>query len=578
MSLDREAPALRNRTLTVVAQDPGVRYRRRIVTALLRLPYEELVPGPVGHRVQVVDYDASTGTLYEPARLPEGETRAPADERILGDPAFHAQNVYGLVMSALGRFELALGRRVSWGFDAHQLKVVPHAFEAANAFYSPDSESLLFGYFRRGQELVFTCLSHDIVVHETAHALLDGLRERFMAPSSPDQAAFHEGYADIVALLSVFSMLEVLNRLIDGTADRGVGTLSGRKGLIHQDAVAPERLRESVLLGLAEQMQAELPGGRVNALRRSVELKPDPGLLDLPEFTEPHRRGEVLVAAVMRAFLDVWTRRLRALGTIEDAYLDRRRVAEEGADVADQLLTMVIRALDYTPPIHLSFGEFLSAMLTADIEVREDDSRYQLRRTLRRWCSRYGIAPAVSATSDGHWRRSDLQLAREGVRFGSLQTDPTEMFRLLWANHRQLRLNPTAFTRVTSVRPCLRIGPEDGLPVRETVAECIQYLALPPSELPNYGLNAPEGMDEETKVPLQGGSTLILDEYGMLKYEIFNRLPTPDDPGSLEAAQRRLDYLWAQGHFEKGASFAARLSSLHLRRALDVDQIRGEVW
>jgi hypothetical protein len=591
MSLDTGAPdpipnavaggptsAVRNRSLTVVAQDPGVRHRRRIVTAQLRLPYEELVPGPIGHRVQVVDYDASTGTLYEPARLPAGETKALSDERILGDPGFHAQNVYALVMRTLGRFELALGRRVSWGFDAHQLKVVPHAFEAANAFYSPEGESLLFGYFRRGQELVFTCLSHDIVVHETGHALLDGLRERFMAPSSPDQAAFHEGYADIVALLSVFSMLEVLSRLIDRTADRADGAPAGRNGLIHQDAVAPERLRDSVLLGLAEQMQPELPGGRVNALRRSVELPPDPGLLKRPEFIEPHRRGEVLVAAVMRAFLDVWTRRLRSLGTIEGAYLDRQRVAEEGADVADQLLTMAIRALDYTPPIHLSFGEFLSALLTADIEVREDDARYQLRTTLRRWCSRYGIAPAAGTTSEGLWRRSNLQLAREGVRFGSLQTDPTEMFRLLWANHRRLKLNPTAFTRVTSVRPCLRIGPEDGLPVRETVAECIQYLAVPPSELPSHGLKAPEGMDEETRVVLEGGSTLILDEYGMLKYEIFNRLPTLDDPIALGAAQRRLDYLWAQGYFEQGSSFAARLSSLHRRRALDLDQFRGAVW
>jgi hypothetical protein len=572
------AGGLRNRRLTVVAQDPGVRHRRRIVTALLRLPYEELVPGPIGHRVQVVDYDASTGTLYKPATLPTEEAKAPSDERILGDPAFHAQNVYGLVMRTLGRFEFALGRRVGWGFDAHQLKVVPHAFEAANAFYSPDSESLLFGYFRRGQELVFTCLSHDIVVHETVHALLDGLRERFMAPSSPDQAAFHEGYADIVALLSVFSLLEVQSRLIDRTANRVAEASTDRKGLIHQDAVAPERLRGSVLLGLAEQMGPELPGGRVNALRRSVELEPSPGMLDLPEFTEPHRRGEVLVAAVMRAFLDAWTRRLRALGTIEGAYLDRQRVAEEGADVADQLLTMAIRALDYTPPVHLSFGDFLSAMLTADVEVREDDSRYQLRATLRSWFSRYGIAPTSGTTPDGLWRRSNLQLAREGVRFGSLQTDPTEMFRLLWANHRLLKLNPTAFTRVTSVRPCLRIGPEDGLLVRETVAECIQYVAVPPSELPQHGLTPPAGMDEEARVVLEGGSTLILDDYGMLKYEIFNRLPTVDDRIALGAAQRRLDYLWAQGYFEKGSSFAGRLSSLHLRRALDVDQFCGEVW
>jgi hypothetical protein len=527
--------------------------------------------------VQVVDYDASTGTLYAPAVLPEAQTSAPRDEEILGEPSFHAQNVYGLVMRTLARFEFALGRRVSWGFRAHQLKVVPHAFEAANAYYSPDSESLLFGYFRRGQELVFTCLSHDIVVHETTHALLDGLRSRFMAPSSPDQAAFHEGYADIVALLSVFSMNEVLSELIDRAPDQAAKASSDKKGLIHQESVALERLQGSVLLGLAEQMQPGMAGGRVNALRRSVELEPDPRILDRIEFIESHRRGEVMVAAVMRAFLDVWTRRLKALGTIEGAYLDRQRVAEEGAGVADQLLTMAIRALDYTPPIHLSFGDFLSAILTADTEVRDDDSRYRLRDTLQKWFARYGITPA-SGTRDGLWQRSDLQLTREGVRFGSLQTDPTEMFRLLWANHRQLRLNPTAFTRVTSVRPCLRIGPEDGLPVRETVAECTQYLAVPASELADHGLKAPDGMDEDIEVVMEGGSTLVLDEYGMLKYEIYNRLPTTDDRLALEAAQRRLDYLWAQGYYEKGSSFAARLSALHLRRALDADQFRGEVW
>ena len=33
-----------------------------------------------------------------------------------------------------------------------------------------------------------------------------------------------------------------------------------------------------------------------------------------PEFEEPHRRGEILVAAMMNAFLGVWTRRLKTLG------------------------------------------------------------------------------------------------------------------------------------------------------------------------------------------------------------------------------------------------------------------------
>ncbi|HEX7276314.1 MAG TPA: hypothetical protein VF244_02985, partial [Acidimicrobiales bacterium] len=535
---------------------------RRILTAPVQLPYEELGPGPTGHRVHVVDYDSSTQTFYAPAELAPADPEAagptvPKDASILGDPGFHAQNVYGLVMRTLARFEFALGRRVSWGFEAHQLKVVPHAFEAANAFYSPDSESLLLGYFRRDDELVFTCLSHDVVVHETTHALLDGLRGRFMAPSSPDQAAFHEGYADIVALLSVFSMEEVLAELVDLAA--GKGAKADPEGLIHRSKVEPKRLRESVLFGLAEEMDPGMAGARVNALRRSVLIDPDPRILDLLEYSEPHRRGEVLVAAVMRAFLDVWTRRLTALGRIQGNYLHRQRVAEEGAGVADQLLTMAIRAIDYTPPIHLTFGDFLSAILTADTEVRDVDTRYHLRDALREWFAAYGITPSSTAPG-GLWTRSDLQLTREGVRFSSLQTDRTEMFRLLWANQRSLQLDPRAYTRVTSVRPSLRIGPEDGMPVHETVAECIQYVEVLASELPAYGLEKPDGMDDDCEVVLQGGSTLILDEYGMLKYEIHNRLPNPERKDSLAAAQRRLDYLWEQGYFNRGSSFAARLS------------------
>src|SRR2546425_10305313 len=38
--------------------------------------------------------------------------------------------------------------------------------------------------------------------------------DRDIAPSSPDQAAFHEGFADVIALLSVFSQLELVQELL----------------------------------------------------------------------------------------------------------------------------------------------------------------------------------------------------------------------------------------------------------------------------------------------------------------------------------------------------------------------------
>ena len=563
---------LRTRQLWVLPQDPGVRRNGRILTAPVTVPYEDLEPGPIGHRVQVVDYDASTRTLYRPARLGDADPPpAPSDAEIRNDPAFHAQNVYALVMRTLARFEQALGRRVSWGFPAHQLKVVPHAFEEMNAFYTREAQSLLFGYYRGANGLTFMCLSQDIVVHETSHALLDGLRSRFMDPSSADQAAFHEAFADIVALLSVFSFGDVLQVLIERDAPDD----DTPPGLIHTDRAKMKPLMRSVLLGLADEMQAEAGLARVGALRRSVEIEPDPGILDRPEFLEAHDRGEILVAAVMRAFVSAWTRRLESLGTIEDRYHDLGRVAEEGATIAEVLLTMAIRAIDYTPPIHLAFGDYLSALITADTEIRSSDARYGLRGELLDWFGRYGITPA-SETKDGLWERSDLQLGHQGVRFGSLQTDVVEMFRLVWANRGALHFDPSTYIQVSSVRPCMRVSPEDGFFLRETVAECQQYVAIRATELSRYGLTRPAGMPDDTQVALRGGSTLVLDEYGTLKFEIHNRLPTRRRDDVRERAQKRLDYLWSHGFFDNAGS--ARLAAIHRLRAGQALPERDEVW
>jgi hypothetical protein len=558
-------PKPRTRKMTIIAQDPSVlvtsRGTKRILTAQVDVPAEDLAPGPSGHRVNLIDYDSSTNTLYKPARITAVDPYVNAtDSKLLSDPSFHAQNVYAIVMRTLARFEYALGRRVSWGFYGHQIKIAPHAFADANAFYSEDDQALMFGYFQGKTSMVFSCLSHDVIAHETTHALVDGLRGRFTDPSSPEQAAFHEGFSDVVALLSIFSVPAVVEIVIDKSEG---GQKKGDISLIKPSTLSATELRKSALFGLADEMGQELSGIRGNPLRRSAQLTPSKTYINSPEYLEPHKRGEILVAAMMNAFIEVWVNRLKGLGKVSPGGLDRRRVVEEGAGIADYLLTMAIRALDYSPSVDLQFCDFLSALLTADREIRPDDTRYKFRRILLESFDSYGMSPTSEGDGNerGVWKPPSGNLSYDRTHFEAMQRDPDEVFRFIWENRKELELYEDAYSRVLSVRPCLRIGP-DGFALRETVAEYIQMIKVIASELKPLGIKAPNGMPPETEITLYGGGALIFDEYGRLKFHVFNRILNEQRQTS------RLEFLWKFGYFRKGSSQLNRFSALHRQRAL----------
>ncbi len=574
--------------MTIVAQDPAIiGDDGNIVTAQVDIPAELLAPGPCGYRVHVIDYDSSSRTLYQPAELDPmpGDPGAPplfenpSSDTILGDPRFHAQNVYAIVMRILGRFEFALGRRVSWGFSSHQIKVAPHAFADANAFYSERDESLLFGYFPGGDgKPVFSCLSHDVVAHETTHALIDGLRGRFTDPSSPDQAAFHEGFADVVALLSVFALRDVVKAMLDRSLKEEHRRGRAPAGLVHQDFLKADALRDSVLLGLAKQMGEEMSFIRGQALRRSVKLRPEEVLAQPEEFKEEHRRGEILVAAMLNAFVSVWTRRLGNLGRIQGKFFDRERIAEEAADAADYLLTMSIRALDYTPPVHIQFDDFLSALLTADYMIRPDDSKYRYRDSLRESFASYGIQPASQGgAEEGIWRPAQGNIDYSCVHFDSMTRDRDEVFRFIWENRKDLGLFEGAYTRVETLRPCMRISP-DGFILRETVVECTQQLEIEAGKLHELKIEKPKEMPDETEVKLQGGLTLIFDERGQLNFSISNQLAGSKDGVTEQRQSQRLQDLWRFGAFNRGASLNRKLSVQHRMRAMGSSRHYDEVW
>ena len=564
------------RTLTIIAQDPSVKIGRRILTAEVEVPAEELAAGPCGYRVHVIDYDVSTNTLYKPATFRThsngkyvdlfkaqgkklSEKRAKAyDHKLLRDPRFHAQNVYAIAMRTLARFEFALGRRVNWGSDGHQIHIAPHAFADANAFYSEPDRGIFFGYFAGASgKPVYTCLSHDVVAHETTHALLDGLRDRYTEPSSPDQAAFHEGFSDIVALLSVFSLLDVVSTLLDLSISRRAGKSTT---LVDDRYLTRDALKDSILMGLAKEMGSELSRTRGEALRRSIRLPPGKNYMEAAEFREPHRRGELLVAAIMNAFLDIWIARIEKIGHLAQRKKDRSLVVEEGARVADHLLTMSIRAIDYCPPTDITFSDYLSALLTVDREVVPDDSKYDYRKALLQNFAAYGISHSSDANSDGIWTRFDKKLIYSRTHFDSMLRDREEVFRFIWENRDALEVSTDGYVEVTSVRPCIRIGP-DGFILRETVAEYVQILTLMASELSTVGITPPEGLSRWSRIRLFGGGAMIFDEYGQLKYQIANKIE------DAERQEARLKYLLENGFFEEIPNPKLHFAKFHLARA-----------
>lgn len=592
------------RRMTVIAQDPSVGTDDRILMATLDVPADDLDPGPIGYRVQVVDFDSTHGEFRGRHVLPERYEDEPASWRqgrrsILSDMRFHAQNVYAIVMKTLARFEFALGRRIPWSFDTHQMKVAPHGMADANAFYSPEAEGLVFGYFQgMSGDTVYTCLSHDVIVHEATHALLDAQRERYMDPSNPDQAAFHEGFSDVVALLSVFAQPEVVEHLLMSGEKTGP-----HERLMKRENMQPDKLCRSALFGLADQMGGEMSGVRGEPLRASVALISNPALKDAVEFLEPHRRGELFVAAVMQGFVRAWSERVLTSGIDGQREFPLRRVAREGADVADALVTMWIRAIDYMPPVHLRFGDALSAALTADFEVRPDDTRFELRRRMVESFALFGFHPS-SKHKHGRWGPPPAGLRYDRVRFESMRSDKDEVFRFLWDNRKVLQLRQGAYTEVLSVQPSLRVG-VDGFVVRETVVQYYQVARLTPEEMKEQRVRAPAEylkslaakLKERTRAiddadddkeepadvkdieadttPLYGGGVLIFDEYGRVKYWVPNDVFGSDQ-------KERLAYLWEEGLLEPGRGStrlrATRLSSLHRLRATAARTIRQDRW
>lgn len=423
-----------SRVLKVYALDPSAgNYVGNVMSVRIRWE-RNLKPGPVGRRFAVIDYDGANKCYYPPVDLDDYRVLARSGlDPSESDPRFHQQMVYAVASETLEKFEAALGRTIHWrradrpaGQEKHVdpaddiwvLKLYPHAMAQANAFYSRAAHGVLFGYFRASQtkpgnnlpgQRVFTCLSHDIIAHEVTHAIIDGIRTYFTEPTNPDVLAFHEAFADLTALFLHFTHKEALLDTIRKTGGRLYAfelrpDVAPIEGAAQTSAGTPQIIGQmrarNPLIELAQQFGEA--SGTARGLRSALGVPPNPDAMS-SRVNEPHFRGSILVAAVFDAYFEIYLKSAADLfriyraggGQLEPAELPAslaNLLAETAAKTADEFFQLCARALDYCPPVDITFGDFLRALVTASADLAPDDGR-GVRQALMQAFRARGIYP-----------------------------------------------------------------------------------------------------------------------------------------------------------------------------------------
>ena len=520
------------RPLRVFTRDPATSTLAGAIS-LVNIPWEPLQPGPEGALFRVEGPGLPLDLNRPDLLLSSGLAPTMSDEQ------FRKQMVYTVCTSVYGSFRAALGRYVAWGFDSPgngtlKLTVRPDAFKGENAYYEKRTGTLSFGYYEgdkaktRGNNLpggtFYTSLSHDVVAHEVTHSLVDGLRSNFTVPTGPDVAAFHEALADLVAFFQRFSYAGVVRAAIRETG--------------------ADLARSRLLTNIAEQFGQTTSGS--GALRTIAEI-PRIGepLRHYGEDIEPHRRGSVLTAAVFEAFNTLFRRKTEpyirlatnGTGVLPPGQMPadlQELLAKSASNLASQFLSILIRSIDYCPPVDIRFGDFLRAMITADHDLVPDDP-HAYREALIDSFRRRSIFPlSVKNLSEDAliWRpaqkridpilglnfanlrfRGDpqnaagaVELRRQARCLGDVicRPDLAAEFGLISAAQAARRSVQADLPCVQSIRSSRRIGP-DGQVAFDLVAEVTQRT---------------RAAHRGRLMPFLGGATVILGPQGEVRYVI----------------------------------------------------------
>jgi hypothetical protein len=381
----------------------------------------------------------------------------------------------------------ALGRPVPWGFDGSLLIIVPHAGFDNNAYYDKHSKSLQFYYYGDVDHPSYTCLSHDIIAHETGHAILDGVRPMYIQSASVQTLAFHEFIADLTAILLALHNKD-LRRFVAQTSEG----LSGA----------------NVMADLAKEFGQEVVGR--DYLRTAFN---DETMATVGDSLVPHTLSQVLTGAMWDIMVAIADRHLR-----KNEAGQKVSPAQALWWAADRFRRVALQPLDLCPPCDIQFIDYVKAVIRNDIITNPvDEQGYRpimLRVFHERGLCNCGYQPGEEVPEAcAFWE----VMYPEQMRFvyhdiGRISRSRTAAYYFLSDNRRQLRIPPYQDLRVVDLYDAIKFGAAAERLPREVVLEYAwqESVRLTPTENLDFGRWNGKTFNMEC------GGTLVFDDRGNL--------------------------------------------------------------
>lgn len=343
---DEAPPQAREQVLVVVyPQDPFIGEPE-----VRRMTVNDIRSGLTNGRVQIEDH--------------RGETAQPdVDGNYMywpGTIEFDQVNAFYYTTFTLRMYERYARRSLPWSFPSARIKVNPYAGQEANAFYDEQNQMIGFHTFVYEDRELSTAQSADIVSHEAAHAILDGVRDLYNESFGLGTRSFHESFSDITAVLVALHDDSLIRRLLKWT--------DGNLRMSNFVSQVAERLVELTQHG-GQYMSAHTLYLR-NAFNQFV-FKPFDELPFIPQSElelcrQEHSYSRLFSGAFYDIFVGMYENLLKTVTSYIAIYKAR--------DMSGQLLMAAIEA---GPVGELDFSDLARTFLSAD-EVLNDGANHEV--------------------------------------------------------------------------------------------------------------------------------------------------------------------------------------------------------